>query len=87
MAAKAVKESSFENQLEQLETLVEKLETGSLTLDEMLETYEKGVKLGDTLEKRLTLAKARLIEIKEGKNGETEQSELSLASQTSMIEE
>ncbi len=38
-------EMSFEEKLLELENIVEKLETGQLTLDESLMVFEKGIKL------------------------------------------
>lgn len=42
MAKKTV---SFEEKLKQLSEITEQLETGSMSLDEMLGSYEKGIKL------------------------------------------
>lgn len=39
------KKPSFEKQIEQLESIVEKLETGDLALEDSLSQFEKGVKL------------------------------------------
>ena len=39
------KELTFEASLEELEYLVDQLERGQLTLDESIETFEKGMKL------------------------------------------
>ncbi|WP_018625154.1 exodeoxyribonuclease VII small subunit [Kangiella aquimarina] len=36
---------NFESQLQELETIVEQLESGELPLDEALKVFEKGVKL------------------------------------------
>ena len=38
-------EVSFENALEELESLVEKIETGELSLEDSLAAFERGVKL------------------------------------------
>jgi exodeoxyribonuclease VII small subunit len=38
-------EVSFENALEELESLVEKMETGELSLEDSLAAFERGVKL------------------------------------------
>lgn len=38
-------EMSFEDKLSELETIVEKLEKGQLSLDESLELFEKGITL------------------------------------------
>ena len=42
---KTVNPSDFESRLEALETLVEQLEEGDLTLDDSLKAFEKGVSL------------------------------------------
>lgn len=39
------KSVNFEKTLEQLETLVEEMETGELSLEESLKAFEKGIKL------------------------------------------
>lgn len=39
------KKASFEDQIEELESIVEKLETGDLALEDSLSQFEKGVKL------------------------------------------
>lgn len=39
------KSQDFENSLAQLETLVEKMEQGDLSLEEALQAFEEGVKL------------------------------------------
>lgn len=39
------KSQDFENSLSQLETLVEKMEQGDLSLEEALQAFEEGVKL------------------------------------------
>ena len=41
----AEKEQTFEESLEELENIVDQLERGQLTLDESIETFEKGMKL------------------------------------------
>lgn len=57
----------FEDRLEQLEKLTEKMEEGSLGLEELLDLYEKGVALSNGLQKELEQAQARLLELKAGK--------------------
>mgnify|MGYP001018654680 CR=1 FL=1 len=56
----------FEEKLEALETLVTRMEEGELSLDELLATYEQGVKLADSLKKDLENAQNRLSELKQG---------------------
>ncbi|MEM7401598.1 MAG: exodeoxyribonuclease VII small subunit, partial [Pseudomonadota bacterium] len=46
MARKATKKTiNFEKSLNQLETLVDKLEKGDISLEDSLKTFEQGVKL------------------------------------------
>lgn len=44
-AADELAEISFESALEELESLVEKMETGELSLEDSLAAFERGVKL------------------------------------------
>lgn len=70
MAQKNSTNKKFETALEELEVVVEQLETGELSLEESLETFEKGVGLVkfcsqklDEIEKKVEV----LIKDKEGK--------------------
>ena len=54
------KEVPFEQALKKLETIVENLENGELSLEEALKAYEEGVRLADTCTKRLTEAEKRV---------------------------
>lgn len=56
----------FEDKLETLEALVAKMEEGKMSLDELLLTYEQGIRLADGLKKDLETAQTRLSELKEG---------------------
>ncbi|MDD2562371.1 MAG: exodeoxyribonuclease VII small subunit [Eubacteriales bacterium] len=58
--------ANFEDKLEALEALVAQMEEGKLSLDELLATYEKGVKLADSLKLDLERAQAKLSELKQG---------------------
>ena len=60
---------TFEQSLEELETLVDKLERGQLTLDESLETFESGMKLARVCTQKLTKAERKIEKLIE-KNGE-----------------
>ena len=51
---------SFEVALERLETIVEELEGGNLTLDESIKRYEEGVKLSRLLGQTLDQAEKRI---------------------------
>lgn len=50
----------FEKALDELEHIVEKLEEGSLSLEEALSRFERGIHLSRHLEKQLREAEARV---------------------------
>lgn len=54
------KEMEFEAALKKLETIVENLETGDLTLEAALKQYEEGVRLADICSKRLSEAEKKV---------------------------
>ena len=56
----AKKEKSFEDRLQQLETIVKELEDGGMTLSDSMKAYEQGEKLAEELKKDLTAAEERL---------------------------
>ena len=53
-------EPSFEEALERLETIVEELEAGSLSLEQSLARYEEGVRLSRRLTQTLDQAEKRI---------------------------
>ena len=57
---------TFEEALEELELIVNKLETGEVTLEDAVDAYERGSKLKDQCQKRLNEAKMKVEKIKEG---------------------
>lgn len=61
----------FEESLEQLEGLVERLESGEVSLEESLQDFERGVALVRTLRERLDQAQQRVDKIVEQEGGET----------------
>jgi exodeoxyribonuclease VII small subunit len=65
-----MKDLNFEKALKDLETTVEKLEKGNLSLDESLKLFENGVKLARFLRKELEKAEKKveiLLKDEEGK--------------------
>lgn len=56
---------NFEQQLEEIESIVADLESGTLSLDEMLHRYESGMKLIDACQQRLVTAELKITEIAE----------------------
>lgn len=59
MAAKA-SDKTFEDALHDLEGIVEKLETGDLSLEEALSAFEAGVTLVRFLDEKLTVVEKRV---------------------------
>jgi exodeoxyribonuclease VII small subunit len=60
--------ASFEEQLAALETVVERLERGELTLDESVRLFEDGVRLSNACKKQLEDAEGRIqVLVEDGK--------------------
>ncbi len=64
----ADKKITFEDTLESLKKIVEKLEGGSLSLEESLKLYEEGIALTSFCDKHLKNAKLKISELKEETN-------------------
>ena len=58
--AQESEEPGFEKSLEELEELVEKMEDGELSLEQSLQTYERGIKLARACQKALDEAEQRV---------------------------
>jgi exodeoxyribonuclease VII small subunit len=54
------KEIPFETAMKKLETIVENLENGELSLEDALKQYEEGVKMADICQKRLSEAEKKV---------------------------
>ena len=57
---------SFEKGIEQLEEIVRKLESGSISLDESFQKYEEGVCLYKELKTILAQGEAKIAELTKG---------------------
>jgi exodeoxyribonuclease VII small subunit len=82
--------ATFEERLTQLETVVEKLERGELTLDESVRLFEEGVKLSNACKQELEQAEGRIQVLVEGKGGKMQLADLELEGEdadTAEIEE
>ncbi len=55
----------FESSLEELETLVEQMESGDLTLEKSLQQFERGMALTKTCQDALTAAQLRVDKLLE----------------------
>ena len=70
MAKKDVEKKKFEEAVEELEKVVERLESGELSLEEALAAFEDGVKLVNLCNQKLTEVEKKielLVKDKEGK--------------------
>lgn len=63
---------SFDEDLSRLEAIVQKLESGHLTLEEALREFEIGVNLSKALQQQLSEAQRRVEVLKQGLGGEYE---------------
>jgi exodeoxyribonuclease VII small subunit len=70
--------AGFEQRLTQLETVVEKLERGELSLEESVRLFEEGVKLSDACKAELEKAEGRVQVLVEGRNGKMQTAEMDL---------
>ncbi len=70
--------ATFESALKKLEETVDKLEEGSIPLDEALTTFESGVRWSRECSKFLENAEQRIETIIKNENGEYEQKEFEL---------
>ena len=61
---------SFEAAIERLQTIVEELEGGNLSLEESIARYEEGVKLSRRLTQTLDHAEKRIERLSTGADGE-----------------
>ncbi len=60
MASKKPENMTFEATIEELDTLVEQLETGDLSLDDALKKFERGIALARSGQVKLTEAEQRV---------------------------
>ena len=70
--------AGFEEHLTQLETVVERLERGDLTLDESVRLFEEWMKLSQACKAELEQAEGRIQVLVEGKPGKMQPTELQL---------
>jgi len=65
------KTPNFEKSLQQLESLVERLESGELSLEESLKTFEQGIKLTRSCQTALQEAEQKVEILLQQENGDT----------------
>jgi exodeoxyribonuclease VII small subunit len=62
--------AGFEEQLKSLESVVERLERGDLSLEESVRLFEEGVKLSDACKKELEAAEGKIqVLVDRGRGG------------------
>lgn len=69
-AAPAISSLSFEAAMGELETIVRRLESGDVSLEESVELYERGHALRTHCEARLAAAQARIEQVSLGADGQ-----------------
>ena len=67
------KKMNFEKSLERLEEIVKSLEKGDAPLDESLKLFEEGTGLIASCGKMLDVAEQKVIKLRKGADGETEE--------------
>ena len=60
---------SFEKAMGELEEIVQKLENGSLNLDESIDVYQKGIELSQFCAKKLDEAERKVTMLVQDKSG------------------
>ncbi len=73
------KKQTFEESIQRLQAIVEKLESGDLTLDEALSQFEKGIKLSRQCTTLLNRAETRIKKLTHDDHGQTREEPFSLA--------
>jgi exodeoxyribonuclease VII small subunit len=61
--------ADFEKQLTALESVVERLEQGDLSLEESVQLFEEGMKLSEACKKELEAAEGKIQLLVEQRNG------------------
>jgi len=69
------KSINFEKNLEELEALVESLESGGLTLEDSLKTFERGIRITRECQEALNEAEQKVNLLTRGDGGSVEISE------------
>ena len=79
--------AGFEEHLTQLETVVERLERGDLTLDESVRLFEDGMKLSQACKAELEQAEGRIQVLVEGKGGKMQVAEIDIEDEEAEVDE
>lgn len=63
-------EQSFENMMEELENIVKKLDNETVSLEEALDLYQRGMKLSASCDETLKNAEKKVNELMKSNDGE-----------------
>lgn len=66
------KKESFENMIEKLETIVDSMDNGEITLEDSMKSYEEGIKLCNKLYKVLNDAEGKIKVLEDNKEEDFE---------------
>ena len=66
------KKKTFEEQLQELEAIVTKLENGDVALEDAIEAFQQGMILSKELQKTLDSAEKTLVKVMQADGTETE---------------
>lgn len=70
------KKKTFEENLQDLEEIVNQLETGEIPLEEAINQFQKGMALSKDLQKTLESAEKTLVKVMQADGSEAEMDEL-----------
>ena len=86
MAKKKLENLSFEESLSELDTIVNSLEQGDLSLEESMALFERGLNLSQVSQTKLQAAEQK-VKILLEKNGQQELSDFDLTSNNHTLDE
>lgn len=66
------KKKTFEEQLQELEAIVTRLENGDVALEDAISEFQKGMQLSKDLQKTLTQAEKTIVKVMQADGTETE---------------
>lgn len=84
---KSKKSLTFEQALEQLEEIAEKLESGELGLDESIVEYEKGMKLARICHEKIETAEKKIQILQKGEDLSVTQKDIHVTESSGEIEQ
>lgn len=78
---------TFEDALAELEEIAEKLEDGTLGLDDSIKEFEKGIKLARLCQEKLEEAERKIEILQKGENGEVASKKVAVKKDTGEIDD